>query len=142
MAGVAKVIKIEMTIELDKTKGKLKLIFAYRKELVEAVKSLPDRAYNPNDKSWSVGFDETNLSEILALLAGCGWESRRLDEVEVQARAYLQQNVGKVADFRSPIIKLGELVIAAYIRGDITQGDQILMLSLLNHLSLKDFVKY
>lgn len=137
-----------MKIELDPKSGKLRLEFAYRKEMVEAIKSLPDRHYNPNDKSWTVGFDKAGLKEILGLLAGNNWPADLLDTVEQQATEFLKsqpEKVGLTADqftekVKPVLMRMGELIVVAYVEGKIDQAEQGKMLDIINHLSLKDFI--
>lgn len=136
-----------MLIEFDPTIAKLKLAFGYKKELVDAIKELPDRQYNPNDKTWAIGFDSSNLGAILAMLAGNNWPQDQLDKAETACKEYLATFGAETSEFefseaiKPPIIRLGELVVDAYVRGDITQAEQIGMLNILNHISIKDFIK-
>lgn len=140
-----------MKISLDKSKGKLVLAFSYKKELVEAIKELPDRQYNPNTKEWTVGFDNSNLQTILAMLAGNNWPPEMLTQVETDAKLYLNEQKDNAPDtitekeftqnIKPPIVKIGELVLAAYLEGKITQAEQNQMLEIINHLSIKDFIR-
>lgn len=136
-----------MKIDLDPISGKLVLQFGYRRELVEAIKSLPDRRYNPENKSWSVGFDESSLGELLAILAGNNWPQDVLNKAEADCKEYLGQHpVQQLSEreflvkIKPPLILMGELVVSAYLDGKITQLQQSEMLNIINHLSLKDFI--
>jgi hypothetical protein len=126
--------------------GKLKLEFAYRKEMVEAIKELPERRYNPESKSWTIGFDESNLGSILAMLAGNRWPTELLDKIETEAKEYLKthQPEGDADEFETkikpPLMKMADLVLEAYMEGKISNIEQVEMLALINHLSLKDFI--
>lgn len=136
-------MKIEITAE-----GKLRLQFGYRRELVEAIKELPDRQYNPNEKTWLVGFDESNLQSILAMLAGNNWPADILNAAEAEAKEYLTKNPSATTltenEFtqvvKPTLIMLGEIVLDAYVAGKINQKEQIEMLNLINHISLRDFI--
>lgn len=137
-----------MKIELDPITGKLVLGFGYKKELVEAIKELADRKYSPEDKTWTVGFDESNLGEILAMLAGNNWPMDMLNTVEAECKQYLGQHQAEqmsegefIKAIKPPIMRLGELVVKAYLDGLITQAEQAQMITILNHISLKDFIK-
>lgn len=136
-----------MTIELDATTGKLRLAFGYKKELVAAIKELSDRQYNPNTHEWTIGFDESNLGEILAILAGNNWPMDKLNSVEVECKAYLGQHQAEQMSegeftkaIKPPLMKIGELILQAYTDGKITQAEQVTMISIINHISLKDFI--
>lgn len=136
-----------MKIEVDQNTGKFKLAFGYKKELVEAIKGLPDRRYNPNTKEWTVGFDESNLGEIMAILAGNNWPNEMLNQAEKEAKEYLAKNPAESLtsnEFEAlvkPMLQLlGEIVIDAYKADKINQKEQAELIDIINHISLKDFI--
>ena len=136
-----------MKIELDQISGKLKLQFYYKKELVDAIKSLPDRMYNPEDKTWSIQVsDEKALNELLAILAGNNWPQATLNAIEVEYKSYLALHPPQMTEsgfqtkIKPPLQLMGALVIEAYLANRITDIEQKQILDILNHLSLKDFI--
>lgn len=139
-----------MTLSFDQLTGKLKLGFAYRAQLVNSIKELADRSYNPETKQWLVGFaNDKQLREIMAMLAGNYWPNDQLYAAESAAQAYLASiptpTPSDPSDdlpeaIKTPLIRIGDLILAAYLAGSIDQTEQVTLLSLINHLSLKDFI--
>ena len=54
------------TVELDKDGFSLVVRFPYREDLVAAVKSLPQRRWDPKDKAWRV--PRTDIDGLYKLL--------------------------------------------------------------------------
>jgi hypothetical protein len=141
-----------MKLTFDPTTGKLKLVFAYQRFLVEAVKDLRDRRYNPEEKTWTVGFQTVGeLKAILALLAGQQWPADQLNLVEAEAIGWLSASVpsndliaSQTAEFEAVVkpdlMKLAELLETLYLAGTINQAEYGRYIRIINHLSLKDFI--
>lgn len=138
-----------MKITLDETSGRLNLSFGYNKDLVNAIKDLPIRSFDPDTKSWWIGFDESNLSDIIDLLARFNWPPDLLNDTEKQAKAYLASipspnrmpRIQYEESVKPYLIQIGELIVSAYMDNRIDQAEQSAMLDIINHISLKDFVR-
>ena len=143
--------------KIDFTKsGKMILQFGYSKSLVEAIKELPDRRYNPEEKTWTVGYDQSNLGEIFAILAGNNWPQELLNPAEAKAREYLKARpapelgapVAEVTqsefdDELHPLLHLmSELANEAYLAGRIDNTKSVKIIEMCNHLVLRDFIMY
>lgn len=121
------------------------LQFSYSKSLVDAVKSLPVRTYNPETNEWLVGFDRGILPQIIALLRSNTWDPTQLDAIEAECIAYLDSKPQDEPVFdviiKPTITQLASLVESCYLDGKINQQQQMEMIHLLNHLTIKDFIK-
>src|ERR1700745_4044595 len=139
-----------MSLSISLIDGKLKLSFPYQKDLIDEIKNLPDRKYNPTDHSWLVGFSNYSLTSIIDLLAKYNWPADVLNSIEAECKTYLSSlpsgitNTPTKEEFETkikpPIMLMAELVLAAYMRDEISNADQIEMINILTHLSLKDFI--
>ena len=145
-----------MKIEFSKS-GKMILQFPYNKELVEAVKGLPDRRYNPEEKTWTIGYDAQTLNEILALLAGNRWPADILNAAETKAKEYLSKR--PIPDPTAPatsevtqsefddelhplLLLMADLANEAYMAGRIDNAQSVKIIEMCNHLVLRDFIMY
>ena len=139
-----------MTIKLDPISGRLLLTFQYSKPMVDAIKDLPDRVYDPTMRQWSVGYTNDTLKGIFDVLAH--WfvlvDTSYLNSLEAQCRALLvteknseSLSVNLPPAIRSPLMLAGVLIVEAYTSGRITQNEQSAILEIFNHLSIKDFVR-
>jgi hypothetical protein len=131
-----------MKITLDPHLARLNLQFNYNQRLIEAIKAMPDRSYDPASRTWSVGFDESNLEAILAMLSGFGWPQEAINEARREATEFLAKLPSAVNPSSSQSIeqRLGQLIVDAYIDGKISQEEQGQMIELLNNFSLTGFV--
>lgn len=140
-----------MKISLTDT-GKLKLEFTYHKFLVEAIKALADRKYDPSDHSWTIGFSTIEeLNSILAVLASWNWPADQLNAIEIEAKAYYSAHgssftneASQIAEFEArtkpTLNKLGQFLEQSYLDGKISQIEYGEYMRLINHLQIKDFI--
>ena len=139
-----------MQITFDSLSGKLLLKFDYRRFLVESIKELPDRKYNPVDKSWLIGFktlEELNI--ILAMLAGNSWHADQLNSIELEARKWVTDNKSNSASSNSSeyetiivpdLNALARVLELDCLDGRITQDEYGRFMRIIQHLQIKDFV--
>jgi hypothetical protein len=136
-----------MVIEFDPTTAKLRLAFAYRKDLVDLIKSFAVRQYNPITHGWLVGFDSSNVEQLFGLLSRFPFPQDMFEKAKIDALGYLAAQTTTPSaqalneQVQPILIKLGQLVVTAYENDLVSNADQVAMLELINHLSLKDFIK-
>ena len=120
-------------LEVDK----IVLRFPYHPDTILQVKEIDGRRWNQEMKFWSVPATVANALHLAKL----GFEGTE----EIIKK--LTDGEAPIVDspdgtpFKEPIMKLGELVITAYTKGEISQRDQIDMLAIVNRISLKDLIK-
>lgn len=139
-----------ITITLNPELGKLVLKFPYRPQLIEKIKEFEDRQFNPATKAWEVGFNSSSLPGIIESLAKYTSASvDTLNKIEGECKQYLAKHHAAINAnlpvfntlIKPTLMQIGELIIKAYIAGTITQQQQGQMLEIINHLSLKDFIR-
>lgn len=142
-----------MKILLDPITGNISFQFHYNKDLVQAIKSLPERRYDPETKVWSFPANKHSISEFISILKAFNCDPALISQTETECNNYLAEHSSEeILDssntnqefetkIKPTIMRLGELVLACYLEGKISNNEQVKMIDLINHISLKDFIK-
>lgn len=115
----------------------IKLQFRYDPKVIDFVRNLPNRVWDKETKIWSIPYED-GLKALPDLIR---W-GFAIDPAITEARDSQKLTAEAEYESQKPIImELGDLVLKSHEMGLIDQATQGRMLDLINHISLKDFIR-